>query len=134
MEKAKGTAEMQASLASAQVQVDISGNEALAREAQAKGEAAGVEAIGVARAKSYEEQVRALGQSTTAMVAVANAVSEGNINIMPDILVNGGGGAGEGLAATLMGWLKDMGDKGKTPVPVGVHSVSGAAEDKDPTK
>lgn len=172
MEKAKGTAEMQASLASAQVQVEISGNEALAREAQAKGEAAyvsttgaaegeriksigmanaatnealglaegkakqaiglgeaaGVEAIGVARAKGYEEQVRALGQSTTAMVAVANAVSEGKIDIMPDILVTGGG-AGEGLAATLMGWLKDMGDKGKTPVSVGAHSVSSAAED-----
>lgn len=177
MEKAKGTAEMQASLASAQVQVEISGNEALAREAQAKGEAAyvattgraegekikaiglanaatnealglaegkakeaiglgeaaGVEAIGVARAKGYEEQVRALGQSTTAMVAVANAVSEGKIDIMPDILVTGGG-AGEGLAATLMGWLKDMGDKGKVPASVGAHSVSAAAEDPTPDK
>ncbi len=156
MEKAKGTADMQSSLASAQVQVDISKNEAQAREAQAQGEASFVtltgqaegekiksigfanaatnealgladakareaigladakatEAIGVAKAVGYDEQVRALGQSTTAMVAVAQAVSDGKIDIMPEILVTGGG-AGEGLAATLMGWLKDAGEKGK---------------------
>lgn len=171
MEKAKGTADMQANLASAQVQVDIAKNEAQAKEAHAQGEAAfvrttgaaegekiksiglanaaanealglaegkakqaiglgeaaGVEAIGVARAKGYEEQVRALGSSTTAMVAVANAVSEGHIDVMPEILVTGGG-AGEGLAATLMGWLKNIGEE-KKPEPVGPRVVSGNSDE-----
>ncbi|MBP9115018.1 MAG: hypothetical protein KBF89_01570 [Acidimicrobiia bacterium] len=142
MEKAKGTADMQSSLASAQVKVEISKNEAMAKEAAAGGEAAfisttgkaegekiaaiglanasakqayvlavakGAEALGLARARGYEEQVRAVGVQTTGLVAVANAISEGKITVMPEILVNGGGGAGEGLAATLMGWLKSMG-------------------------
>ena len=142
MEKAKGTADMQSSLASAQVKVKIKKNEAMAKEAAAGGEAAfisttgkaegekiaaiglanasakqayvlavakGAEALGLARARGYEEQVRAVGVQTTGLVAVANAISEGKITVMPEILVNGGGGAGEGLAATLMGWLKSMG-------------------------
>ncbi|HQZ14586.1 MAG TPA: SPFH domain-containing protein, partial [Acidimicrobiia bacterium] len=161
MEKAKGTADMQSSLASAQVKVEISQNEAKAQEAQAQGQAAfisttgraegekitaiglanasakeayvlavakGAEALGLARARGYEEQVNAVGVQTTGLVAVANSISEGNIKVMPEILVNGGGGAGEGLAATLMGWLKHMGDdtplkpldqKGKPLVGVG---------------
>lgn len=131
MEKAKGTADMQASLASAQVKVEITENDAKAREAQARGEAAyttltgkaegekitaigaanasAQEALGIAKAKGYEEQVLALGPSATSLVAVAQAISDGKIDIMPEILVTGGGGSGDGLAATLMGWLKDMG-------------------------
>ena len=35
------------------------------------------------------------------MVAVANAVAEGHINVVPEVLVTGGG-ALDGLAATLM--------------------------------
>jgi hypothetical protein len=35
-------------------------------------------------------------------VAIANAVSDGGLQVMPDVLVTGGGGAVEGLAATLM--------------------------------
>src|SRR4029453_12038235 len=50
MEKAKGTADMQAQLAAAQVSVDISGNRAQAREAEAGGEAAYVRLTGQAEA------------------------------------------------------------------------------------
>jgi hypothetical protein len=35
-------------------------------------------------------------------VAIANAVSDGGLQVMPEVLVTGGGGAVEGLAATLM--------------------------------
>jgi hypothetical protein len=35
-------------------------------------------------------------------VAIANAVSEGKLNVMPEVLVTGGGNAFEGLAASLM--------------------------------
>jgi SPFH domain / Band 7 family len=124
MEKAKGTADMQGQLASAQVNVEIEQNRASARQAEAQGEAAYVEltgkaeatrveaiglanaaateALGVARATGFEAQKEALGETATALVAVANAVSEGHITVVPEVLVTGGGGSFEGLAATLM--------------------------------
>jgi regulator of protease activity HflC (stomatin/prohibitin superfamily) len=124
VEKARGTADMQAQLAQSAVGIDIKNNEASAREAQARGEAAFVEmtgkaeaakteaiglaeakateALGLARAAGFREQTQALGQTATALVAVANAVAEGKITVVPEVLVAGGGGALDGLAATLM--------------------------------
>jgi len=127
LEKAKGTADMQGQLATSAVGIAIRDNEAQAREAQARGEAAFVEltgkaeaaktqaiglaeakateALGLARATGFAAQTEALGQGATALVAVANAVADGHITVVPDVLVTGGGGGGgalEGLAATLM--------------------------------
>jgi hypothetical protein len=131
MEKAKGTADMQSQLASAQVGVQIKANQAEARENEGKGEAAFVEltgraeatrrqaiglaeakateALGLARATGFEAQKEALGGPATALVAVANAVAEGHITVVPEVLVTGGGGGGpiDGLAATLMRYLSD---------------------------
>lgn len=123
MEKAKGTADMQKELASAQVSVDIESNRADAKAAEARGtaafteltgkadaakiraiglaEATATEALGLARAEGYRAQREAIGEAGTAVVAVANAVSEGNIQIMPEVLVTGGGGSLDGLAAVL---------------------------------
>ena len=42
----------------------------------------------------------------TALVAVANAVADGHITIVPEVLVTGGGGSLDGLAATLMRTLR----------------------------
>src|SRR5712692_1971738 len=131
LEKARGTADMQAALAQAQVSVDINRARADARKAEADGEAAFVEltgaaegsrrraiglgdaaaseALGLARAKGYEAQIRSLGSGPTAIVAVANAVAEGNLTIVPEVLVTGGGGAMEGLAAALMRSLNGNG-------------------------
>ena len=108
MERARGTADMQASLAQSAVGIEIKNNEAAAREAQARGEAAYVEmtgraeatkteavglaeakateALGIARAAGYREQTQALGQTATALVAVANAVAEGHITVVPEVL------------------------------------------------
>jgi hypothetical protein len=36
------------------------------------------------------------------VVAVANAVADGHITVVPEVLVTGGGGSLDGLAATLM--------------------------------
>jgi regulator of protease activity HflC (stomatin/prohibitin superfamily) len=132
MEKARGTADMQATLAQSAVGIEIKNNEAQAREAQARGEAAYVEmtgkaeaakteaiglaeakateALGLARAAGFREQTEALGQTATALVAVANAVAEGKITVVPEVLVAGGGGALDGLAATLM---RTLGTNGK---------------------
>jgi regulator of protease activity HflC (stomatin/prohibitin superfamily) len=123
LEKARGTADMQAALAQAQVSVDINRARADARKAEAAGEAAFVEltgaaegsrrkaiglgeaaaaeALGLARARGYDAQVQSLGSGPTAAVAIANAVSDGSLQVVPDVLVTGGG-AVDGLAATLM--------------------------------
>jgi regulator of protease activity HflC (stomatin/prohibitin superfamily) len=134
MEKAKGTANMQAQLASAQVGVQIKQNEAEARRAEGEGEAAyvevtgraeatrvqaiglaeakAVEALGIARATGFEEQRQAIGEGPTAIVAVANAVAEGHITVVPEVLVTGGGGSLEGLAATLIRTFSNGGKNG----------------------
>ena len=142
MEKAKGTADMQAQLASAQVGVEIETDRADAREAQGRGEASYVEvtglaeaarrqaiglaeakateALGLARAAGFEAQTQALGGPATALVAVANAVSEGHITVVPEVLVTGGGGGGgalDGLAATLMRYLGNGANGGGKPTP-----------------
>src|SRR5438876_588673 len=136
LEKARGTADMQAELAKAQVSVDINRARANARKAEAEGEAAfvrvtgeaegsrrraiglgdaaAVEALGLAKAKGYEAQVRSLGSTPTAVVAIAGALSEGKLDVVPEVLVTGGGGALEGLAATFIRSLNGSG-AGKAP-------------------
>jgi uncharacterized membrane protein YqiK len=136
MEQAKGTANMQSQLATAQVGVQIKTNEAQAREAEARGEAAYVrltgeaeaartqaiglaeakatEALGLARAVGFDAQKDALGGPATAVVAVANAVADGHVTVVPEVLVTGGGGSLEGLAATLMRSLTSGQTDGET--------------------
>ena len=141
VEKARGTANMQAELAAAQVSVEISTNQAQAREAAANGEAAYVrltgqaeadrtqaiglaearaaEALGLAKAAGYQAQREAIGDVPTALVAVAAAVADGHIDVVPDVLVTGGGGGAlDGLAATLMNTLRHSnGSNGPGPKP-----------------
>lgn len=113
MEKSRGLAEMQAPLAKSAVEVDIRTNEAKARKVQAEGEAAfisetgkakgaEIEAVGMAKAKSYKAQVDALGQTPTAMVNIAGALAEKGARFMPEVLVTGGGN-GQGLLEALAG-------------------------------
>ncbi len=161
MEKAKGTADMQAELANAQVSVDIQRNRADARQAEATGEAAYVEltgraeatkieavglaeakaaeALGVARATGFEAQKEALGEAATALVAVANAVAEGHITVVPEVLVTGGGGGSlDGLAASLIRYLGSNGRGPGRPETVvneaaAASSVGGAGDgENDP--
>jgi regulator of protease activity HflC (stomatin/prohibitin superfamily) len=113
MEAAKGKADQQAELARSEIGVTIKLNNAEARKAEASGEAsyisntgkaaaAEVEAVGLARAKSYREQVAALGQTPTALINIAESLSRAGMKIVPDVLVSGGSGALEGLASVLM--------------------------------
>ncbi|WP_186403964.1 SPFH domain-containing protein [[Actinomadura] parvosata] len=137
MEKARGTADRQAELATAQVSVDINASRAKAREAEASGEAAFVrltgqaeadkvqaiglaeaaaaEALGLAKAAAFHAQSQAIGELPTAIVAVANAVADGQIDIMPDVLVTGPGSSLEGLAAVLTRALSN--GSGTLPLP-----------------
>ncbi|HUO35749.1 MAG TPA: hypothetical protein VMU43_12230 [Candidatus Acidoferrum sp.] len=70
-----------------------------------------VEAVGLARAKGFQAQVEALGQSATAIVNVIAALAEGKAKFVPDILVTSGGNGGalEGLAATAMRFFNNGG-------------------------
>jgi hypothetical protein len=150
MEKARGTADMQSRLAQAQVGVEIKRNEADARKAEADGaaaytrltgeaeaakvqaiglaEAKATEALGLARAKGFEEQTKALGSGATALVNAVNAVAEGNVQVVPEVLVTGNGSF-EGLAATLMRNLTNGHgpDNGKR-MPAPASSAPAAAE------
>lgn len=120
-EKARGTADMQAELAKSKVGVDIRTNNANARKAEADGESfyiertgsakgAEVRAVGLARAESYEAQVRAFGGPTATMVVNAiEALSKSQTPIMPSILVTGGSGTFEALAAAFLRNLQQKG-------------------------
>jgi uncharacterized membrane protein YqiK len=111
-EAATGKADMQKSLAAAEVNVMIKKNNADARAQEARGEAEFtkqtglaqadvIRAQGVARADGFKAQNEAIGSSGTLMVNVATVLADKNVKIMPDILVAGGGSALDALAATL---------------------------------
>lgn len=105
---------MQAELAKSKVGVRIRTNNANARKAEAEGESfyieqtgkakgAEVRAVGLAKAEAYDAQVKAFGANATAVVNAIDALAKSGMPIVPNILVAGsGGGALEGLAATLM--------------------------------
>jgi len=134
-EKAKGTADMQAELAKSAVNVDIKKNEAqqvkiqaeayqYKREAEGRGDSyyvsetgkakgAEIEAVGLARAKAAEELRKAVGEQGTTLVNAIDAIMKGDKKIIPDILVAGGNGSLDGLAATLMKFLSSKGSGGQ---------------------
>jgi uncharacterized membrane protein YqiK len=145
-EKARGTANMQAELATSLVSVEINENKARAKEAAASGEAAYIrltgqaeadrvqalgladakaaEALGVAKATGFAAQREAIGELPTALVAVAAAVAEGKIDIVPDVLVTGGSSL-DGLAAVVMRALSNGDLKGLTAEqPVAVSAAT----------
>jgi hypothetical protein len=124
MEHARGTADMQSQLAKSAVGVEIEKNNASARKAQADGESvyiretgaargAEVEAVGLARAKAYESQVKALGPASTALVNALNALADSKVRFVPEVLVSGGSGNGalEALAGVLTRYFHEPGRK-----------------------
>ena len=141
MEQAKGQADMQAELAKSAVGVTIKENNARARTAEGQGDAAYIEktgnaqgasvkAIGLARAEGYRAQVEALGQTSTTLVNVITALSEGKVQFVPNILVAGGNSAGafEGLAATLMQHVTKLDEKKEEKPPVVVAATDNKGE------
>ncbi|MBL8240964.1 MAG: hypothetical protein JNM66_26320 [Bryobacterales bacterium] len=112
-EQARGTADMQADLAKSKVGVTIRTNNANARKAEAEGESfyieqtgkakgAEVRAVGLAKAEGFTKQVEALGPNATLLVNAIDSLSKSGTPIVPNILVTGGGGTLEALAASLL--------------------------------
>jgi uncharacterized membrane protein YqiK len=111
-EAATGKADMQKQLAQSEVGIAIKKNNADARVQEARGESEYVKQTGtaqadvirvqgVAKAEGFKAQNEAIGQTGTMLVNVATVLSDKNTKIVPDILVVGGGGSLDGLAATL---------------------------------
>jgi hypothetical protein len=63
---------------------------------------------------------------------VAGAVAEGRIDIMPEVLVTGGGGALDGLAGTLMNLLRAGGANGNGSSDRGDRGSERPAQLADP--
>ena len=124
LEQQRGVADMQAELAQANVSVDIERSRAQAASARAEGEAAVItttgtaeatrtralgeasavaeQALGLARAKGFEAQRRAIGAEQTALVAALREVAAGHVKIVPDIQVGSDSGILGGVGAMLM--------------------------------
>jgi len=111
-EATTGKADMQRDLAKSSIGIEINKNNADARVEQARGEsefikqtgtaqADVIRAQGVAKAEGFRTQKEAIGATSTALVNVATVLADKGAQFVPQILVMGGGGAIEALAATL---------------------------------
>ena len=123
MEKMRATADQQPTLVASEIAVKVAtqkkiemitlaeGNaEAKALEGAGEGkrlkaigdgEASKIAAIGEATAQAYSKQQAAIGEEAIKQIKIveliAAAVDHGKIKVVPDVLVTGGGNAGDGL-------------------------------------
>lgn len=127
MEKMRATADQQPTLVASEIAVKVAtqkkaemitlaeGNaEAKALEGAGEGkrlkaigdgEASKIAAIGEATAQAYNKQQEAIGEDAIKQIKIveliAAAIQDGQIKIVPDVLVTGGGHAGDGLMGML---------------------------------
>jgi len=125
-EAATGKADMQKDLARSEVGITIADNNANAKSAEGRGEASFtkqtgeaqadvIRAQGLAKAQGFKAQNEAIGQAGTMAVNVATVLADKRMQIVPQILVMGGGSTLDGLAATLTKLFADK--AGLTPPP-----------------
>jgi uncharacterized membrane protein YqiK len=133
-EAATGKADMQKDLARSEVGITIADNNANAKSAEGRGlasftkqtgeaQADVIRAQGLAKAQGFKAQNEAIGQAGTMAVNVATVLAEKRMQIVPQILVMGGGSSLDGLAATL---TKMFADK------AGINPPADAAEETAP--
>ena len=102
--KAQEEAEQQRQLAAASYQVLVKEQQAKAREAEANGEARYITITAQARTEAYRSLAGAIGAQGVTTLELLKAVSEGKIQITPQVMVTGsGGGTGDALAGTILG-------------------------------
>ena len=131
-EATTGKADMQRDLARSSIGIDINKNNADARVQQARGESefikqtgmAGADVVraqGLAKAEGFKAQNEAIGATSTALVNVATVLADKGAQFVPQILVVGGGGAIDGLAATLTKLLAGQTDGGSKSFGLSKH-------------
>jgi len=100
---AQEEAEQQRNLAQAKYQVLVKEQEAKAREAQAVGEARFIEITALARKTAYEQMASAIGAPGVVTLEMLKLVSEGKIQITPQVMVTGGNAsATDALIGTIL--------------------------------
>lgn len=124
MEKTKAQANLQPNLVKAEIDVQIASQtrqqsiilaegkgqatkleqEGIAAGIAAVGRAEGekIRAVGDATASSYASQAAALGQAPLATIELMKQVAGGKLKITPDILIQGGGGDGNGNSGNVL--------------------------------
>ena len=122
-EATTGKADMQRDLAKSDIGINIRKNNANSRMQEARGEseyikqtgtaqadviraqgtaqADVIRAQGLSKAEGFRAQNEAIGSASTTLVNIATVLAEKGIQLVPQILVAGGGTALDGLAATL---------------------------------
>lgn len=102
--RAREEAEQQKQLVEAEFAVRTAAERARAQIETAKGEAETIRITSQARKESYEMLAAAIGQQGVTLLESLKLVSDGNIKITPEVLVQGAGGERtmDALAATLL--------------------------------
>ena len=77
--------------------------DANATEVNGTAEATKIKAIGLAEAEVTKQKTMAMGTEQYAIVRVAEALASHNIKLVPDILVSGKDGGGNGMIDALIG-------------------------------
>ncbi|GAB3931472.1 SPFH domain-containing protein [Mucilaginibacter myungsuensis] len=102
---AKGDAESKTinAKADAEVQTINSKANALATEVNGNADAGKIKAIGLAEAEVTKQKTEAMGTEQYAVVRVAEALAQNGVKLVPEILVSGQGGGGNGIIDALIG-------------------------------
>jgi uncharacterized membrane protein YqiK len=102
---AKGDAESKTinAKADAEVQTINSKANALATEVNGNADAGKIKAIGLAEAEVTKQKTEAMGTEQYAIVRVAEALAQNGVKLVPEILVSGNNGGGNGIIDALIG-------------------------------
>ena len=88
-------------------------------------EAESILAIGRSTAEAYELQVRAMGDENFTRFKITEEIGRGNIRVIPDIVINGGGNGTDGSLNGLMGLkLLEQIEERKTGTPTKIVDVT----------
>ncbi|MFI5137627.1 MAG: SPFH domain-containing protein [Sphingobacteriales bacterium] len=102
---AKADAEVRITIAKADAEAKTVNAKADANATEVNGsaEASKIKAIGLAEAEVTKQKTQAMGTEQYAIVRVAEALASHNIKLVPDILVSGKDGGGNGMIDALIG-------------------------------
>ena len=101
-------------------------------EAIGLAEAKATEALGLARADGLRGAEGSARRDATALVAVANAVAEGHITVVPEVLVTGGGGGSSRGSRPRSCATSAPAQKKKSPHPTGGANRTSRRKGGDP--